>query len=638
MDPTHKRQIYWFLIAFAFVLMVQSALERSEAPEPVPYSKFLVMVESGDLASVEIRDQELRASTKSNSRIITQRIPGIKDDALVTLLREHEVEFSGRTSKTPWWQGLLFGWVIPIGLLFFVYSLVSKRMGGKGGPLSFGKSDAKVFDRSQENRVTFDDVAGVDEAEDELREVVDFLQHPDKYRALGARIPRGVLLVGPPGTGKTLLARAVAGEADVPFFSMSGSEFVEMFVGVGAARMRSLFEQAKERAPCIVFVDELDAIGKSRGGLGTMATNDEREQTLNQLLVEMDGFKNDTGVVVMSATNRPEMLDPALVRAGRFDRQVVVDIPDLRGREAILAIHARKVELEDDADLEVTARRSPGMSGADLANLVNEAALAAARRGGKRVSKLDFEEAIDRIQLGLKKRGQVMNPAERTRVAYHEGGHALVALSLKHTDPVHKVTIVPRSIGALGVTLQLPTEERYLMTKDELVDRLCVMLAGRAAEELFCDDVSTGATNDLERATETARQMVCRFGMSDLGAQTFGRPMGIKFLDTSFGTKEERNFSEHTAKRIDAAVHELVEDQRQRAYRIIEGKRDKLERIAQRLLEKETLGANELRELAGLPPQSDEKAASPQSDETDAAPRSDETAAAPRSDETAASS
>jgi cell division protease FtsH len=600
MESSQKQKIYWFIIAFALVLLVQSGLERANAPELVPYSKFLSMVESKEIATVEIRDDELRASSKENKRIITQRIPGIEDDELVALLLENEIEFSGHSSRTPWWQTFLIGWVLPIGLLFFIYSLISRRMGGKGGPLSFGKSDAKVFDRSNEDRVTFDDVAGVDEAEDELREVVDFLQNPDKYRSLGARIPRGVLLVGPPGTGKTLLARAVAGEAEVPFFAMSGSEFVEMFVGVGAARMRSLFEQAKERAPCIVFVDELDAIGKSRGGLGAMATNDEREQTLNQLLVEMDGFRNDTGVVVMSATNRPEMLDPALVRAGRFDRQVVVDIPDLRGREEILKIHARNIELKDEVDLKVVARRSPGMSGADLANVVNEAALAAARRAGKRVGKADFEEAIDRIQLGLKKHGQIMSPEERTRVAYHESGHALVALSLKHADPVHKVTIVPRSIGALGFTLQLPTEERYLITKEELVDKLCVMLGGRAAEELFCEDVSTGASNDLERATETARQMVCRFGMSELGTQTFGRENDLKFL--KIGNNTERNYSEKTAERIDEAVHDIIEEQRKHAQRILEERREQLEKIAAKLLEQETLSADELRELAGLPP------------------------------------
>jgi cell division protease FtsH len=573
MDSTYKQKIYWFMIAFALVVLVQSVLVRAGAPELVPYSKFLTMVEASEIARVEIRDDELRASTKEGGRIITQRIPGIEDDSLVQMLRENGTEFSGHSTKTPWWQNLVLGWLLPIGLLFFVYSIISKRIGGKGGPLSFGKSEAKVFDRANQDRVSFDDVAGVDEAEDELREVVDFLKNPEKYRALGARIPRGVLLVGPPGTGKTLLARAVAGEAEVPFFAMSGSEFVEMFVGVGAARMRSLFEQAKERAPCIVFVDELDAIGKSRGGLGAMATNDEREQTLNQLLVEMDGFRHDTGVVVMSATNRPEMLDPALVRAGRFDRQIVVDIPDLRGREAIV---------------------------------VNEAALAAARRSGKHVNRSDFEEAIDRIQLGLKKHGRVMSPAERTRVAYHEGGHALVALSLKHADPVHKVTIVPRSIGALGSTLQLPTEERYLLTKDELTDKMCVMLGGRAAEELFCDDISTGASNDLERATETARQMVCRFGMSELGAQTFGLPNNLQYLD--IGPSIERNYSEETAKQIDAAVHELIEGERKHAYRILEERREQLQHIADRLLEQETLNSSELRELAGLPPEKDAQA------------------------------
>jgi cell division protease FtsH len=404
---------------------------------------------------------------------------------------------------------------------------------------------------------------------------------------VGARVPQGVLLVGPPGTGKTLLARAVAGESGVPFFSMSGSEFVEMFVGVGASRVRDLFTQAKERAPCIVFIDELDAVGKTRAGGGPFAANEEREQTLNQLLVEMDGFDASAGIVIMAATNRPEVLDKALLRAGRFDRQVLVDRPDVRGREAILQVHARRLVMEG-VDLKVIAQRTPGMVGADLANVVNEAALACARRDGTAVQQRDFEEAIDRIQLGLKKDGRVMNETERRRVAWHEAGHALVALSVKHADPVHRVTIIPRSIGALGATLQLPTEDRYLMTEEELRDALVVLLGGRTAEELTFGVVSTGAQNDLERASELARQMVCRWGMSTLGAQTFGRPGGSQYLGGAVSF-EERNFSEQTAHRIDEEVARILEAEHQRARKLLEERRSTLDAIAGELLEKETL-------------------------------------------------
>jgi cell division protease FtsH len=399
-----------------------------------------------------------------------------------------------------------------------------------------------------------------------------------------------VLLVGPPGTGKTLLARAVAGEAGVPFFSLSGSEFVEMFVGVGAARMRDLFEQAKEHAPCIVFIDELDAIGKSRGGPGPgSGSHDEREQTLNQLLVEMDGFDSSKGVVMMAATNRPEVLDPALLRAGRFDRQVVVDRPDVKGRYDILRVHARKLALGSSVSLDVAARRTPGMVGADLANVMNEAALAAVRRGSRIVEEHDLEEAIDRIQLGLKKHGRAMQDDEKRRVSYHESGHTLVALAVEHADPVHRVTIIPRSIGALGAMLQLPTDERYLMTREELKDRICVMLGGRAAEELIFRDVSTGAQNDLERATETARQMVCRFGMSDkLGPLTFGRAVGSRYLDSPVDL-EERNFSEHTARQIDSEVRAIIDAAHRRALQVLAERRWALEQIATQLLERETL-------------------------------------------------
>ena len=454
-------------------------------------------------------------------------------------------------------------------------------------------------------------MAGVDEAEAELVEVVDFLKNPQKYTALGARIPKGVLLVGPPGTGKTLLAKAVAGEAGVPFFSLSGSEFVEMFVGLGAARMRDLFEEARKRAPCIVFIDELDAIGKSRGGVAAFSGHDEREQTLNQLLTEMDGFEATAGVIIMAATNRPEVLDQALLRAGRFDRQVVVDRPDLRGREDILKIHVRKVTLADDVDLLKLAQRTPGMVGADLAKVVNEAALAAARRGSALVAQKDFEHAIDRIQLGLEKKGRVMNEDEKRRVAYHESGHALVALSVDQTNPVHRVTIIPRSIGALGVTLQLPTEDRYLVTKKDLLDRICVMFGGRAAEELVCGDISTGAHDDLTRATETARQMVTRLGMSEkLGAMTFGRQQSSRFLE-GMGM-EERTYSEETARAIDAEVRAILEGQHRRATAILTREREVLERMTRRLIEVETLDRAELESILGGPVGASVAAATPE--------------------------
>jgi cell division protease FtsH len=486
-------------------------------------------------------------------------------------------------------------------LLIGFWTWVIRTMGRGGDALQFGRNRAKIYNRTQREKATFSDVAGVDESRAELVEIVDFLRNPEKYQRLGGRIPKGVLLVGPPGTGKTLLARAVAGEADVPFFSISGSEFIELFVGVGAARVRDLFDEAKKHAPCIVFIDELDAIGKSRAGVlaGVVGGHDEREQTLNQLLVEMDGFDSSKGVIIMAATNRPEVLDPALLRPGRFDRQVVVDRPDLAGREAILRVHARKIKLADAVDLHVIAARTPGMVGADLANIVNEAALLAARRGAAAVEMRDLEEAIDRITLGLEKRTRVMTPAEKERVAYHETGHALTALSVKHADPVHRITIIPRSIGALGATLQLPTTEKYLLTKPELEDRVAVMLGGRAAEDIIYNGViSTGAHNDLERATETARQMVMRYGMSEgLGNQVFGKPMMGQYLESTMSFGEQRNFSEHTAERIDEEVAQLIERTYQRVKDILSQRRGVLERITAELQKRETIDREELEKI-----------------------------------------
>ena len=622
MPELPKRSLPWptllFLLGFVGLTLLQTFVAQKNAPKKLTYSEVIGLIEQEQVSEVEVDEDEIIATLAKKAaaapagpkaepepppeRVIATRIPGLDPQKLITLIEDHKVKLRGRIERTPWWESLLFGWVLPVALMVGLWSVLAKRMNRRGGPLSFGRSRAKIYDRAATEHVTFTDVAGVDEAQQELVEVVDFLKNPQKYKALGARIPKGVLLLGPPGTGKTLLAKAVAGEAEVPFFSMSGSDFVEMFVGVGASRIRDLFEQAKQRAPCIIFIDELDAIGKSRAGAAAMVSNDEREQTLNQLLVEMDGFDmSKGGVVIMAATNRPEVLDQALVRAGRFDRQVLVDRPDVAGRIAILRVHSRKVMLDKSVDLEVIAQRTPGMVGADLANLINEAALNAARRGGKAVEQTDLEEAIDRIQLGLKKKNRVMREEEKRRVAFHESGHALVALSLKHADPVHRVTIIPRSIGALGVTLQLPTEERYLMTKDELLDRIAVMLGGRAAEEVVVGDLSTGASNDLERSTETARQMICRFGMSEhLGPLTYGKPASSRYLDSPVSFGDDRNFSEETARAIDQEVRTLIEAQYARARSILEQKRDMLQAIAERLLKVETLERPELERLAGM--------------------------------------
>jgi len=567
-----------------------------ERPRTISYTELVAAVREGKVDQAELREDQITARLRQEggtkpSFVVAQRIPNMDESLLLKDLEQNAVTVTGKIEKTSWWGPLV--WTLPLLLLPVLFWWMAGSVMRKNQPLSFARSKAKVYDRSKENPVTFSDVAGVDEAKAELVEIVQFLQGPGKYTAVGARIPKGVLLVGAPGTGKTLLAKAVAGESGVPFFSMSGSEFVEMFVGVGASRVRDLFEQAKGRAPCIIFIDELDAVGKSRSGPTGYASNEEREQTLNQLLVEMDGFDSGTGLIVMAATNRPEILDRALLRAGRFDRQVLVDRPDVRGREAILKVHARKITLDQDVDLKVIAQRTPGMVGADLANAVNEAALASVRRGATKVGSIDFEEAIDRLQLGLKKEGRIMTSDEKRRVAFHEAGHALVALSMKHADPVHRVTIIPRSIGALGATLQLPTEERYLMTTEELRDRICTLMGGRTAEELACEDVSTGAEDDLERATEMARQMVCRFGMSAaLGPVTLGRSGRTRFLPMM--DDGDRNFSEETARRIDAEIKAILDAEHGRARRELEANRVALDAIAAELLQHETLQRSQL--------------------------------------------
>jgi cell division protease FtsH len=586
-------------------------LSIGQPPKQVPYSTFLDELRAGHLEKVRIDQNLLTATIKKDAvkpnqsnQIATERLPGIDETSLLQELEAQHVTFEGHMEQAGWLATIL-SWLVPLLFLVLIYGYGMRRMSaGPGSPMTFGKSRAKIHDQSTEIHETFQDVAGVDEAKAELVEVVDFLKHPQKYQQLGGRIPKGVLLVGPPGTGKTLLARAVSGEANVPFFSISGSEFIEMFVGVGAARVRDLFDQAKLKAPCIIFIDELDAIGKTRAGGAVMFTNEEREQTLNQLLAEMDGFDSSKAVIIMAATNTPEVLDPALMRPGRFDRQIIVDRPDLAGREAILRVHVRKIKLAPAADLKAIAARTPGMVGADLANIVNEAALLAVRRGGDQVQMRDLEEAIDRVMLGLEKKNRVMTPNEKERVAYHETGHALVALSVAHADPVYRVSIIPRSIGALGHTLQLPTEEKYLMTQPQLQDQITVMLGGRAAEELIFDGVvSTGAADDLQRASELVRQMVTRFGMSNrLGNLTYGTQQNTRFLRATFST-QERNYSEKTAEEIDAEARRIADELYEHAKSILTRRRSELERIARELVQRETLDRQQLQQLLDSPQQ-----------------------------------
>jgi len=618
-----------FSLAYVLVVAVVLSLLQSWllAPRPVelPMSKFIELLREDKVERVALTEREIHGKAKpgvlpappASSSIdrlrqalgaedwrrffSVTRIPGVDEQWLVKELEQHKVEFAGRVEST-FWRDLLLGWVIPLAVMIGIWMFLMRRVGG--GPtqaLSFGRSKHKIYDR-KELKTTFADVAGVDEAKAELAEIVDFLKNPKKYQRLGGRIPKGVLVVGPPGTGKTLLARAVAGEADVPFFTLSGSEFVEMFVGVGASRVRDLFEQAKDKAPCIIFIDELDAIGKSRAGAsGFIGGHDEREQTLNQLLAEMDGFDSSKGVILMAATNRPEVLDQALLRPGRFDRQVVVDKPDVKGREAILRLHARAVVLAPNVDLSIIAARTPGFAGADLANIVNEAALLAARKDKDAVEMADFEEAIDRTVAGLEKRSRVLSEKERDIVAHHEMGHALVAASLGNTDPVHKVTIIPRGVAALGMTYQLPTEDRFLMTRSELDDRLAVLLGGRVAEELVYGEISTGAHNDLERASELVRLMVMKYGMSErVGLATFGERLPMFLKNNGMPWSGEREYSEETARAIDAEVREILDRTHDRVRGILTAKKAVLVAGAGELKRVETLEGEHLRRvLAG---------------------------------------
>jgi cell division protease FtsH len=590
----------WYGLAFLLVLALAQMYFLAPNGRTLPYSEFKSLVKSGDVTEVTISDQVIRgtlkqADAKGSKQFTTNRVD---DPKLTEELEAKGVKYTGELANR--WLPDLLGWIIP--LLFFVgiWGFFFRRMSGaEGGVMSFARSRAKIY-ADDEVKVRFSDVAGVDEAEDELKEIVEFLKNPKKYTNLGGRIPKGVLLVGPPGTGKTLLARAVAGEAHVPFFSLSGSEFVEMFVGVGAARIRDLFQQAEAKAPCIVFIDELDALGKVRVQ-SPLGSHEEREQTLNQLLAEMDGFDSRKGVIIMGATNRPEVLDPALLRPGRFDRQVLVDKPDVKGREEILRIHSKGVKMDQSVDLKIIAARTAGFAGADLANLVNEAALLAARNDKTAVDMRDFESAIDRLIAGLEKK-RVMSTKEREIVAYHESGHAIVATVLPNLDPVHKISIVQRGFGALGYTMQLPTEDRYLMQRGDLESQLAVLMGGRTAEEIALGEISTGAHNDLQRATDIARAMVTEFGMSDsLGAINYDGNKRAKFLDIPM-PQERGLYADETAQKIDSEIKRILTEAHDKAREILSSHREKLETITRRLLDIEVMEGEELRQLLGVRP------------------------------------
>ena len=597
MERKAQFNLAYLIFAMLAVLFVQQWWQRAQTIEVVPYSEFEQLLAQDKISEVTVSDQRITGKLKAPEKGKSIAVANLVPPEVAERLDKYGVRYT-RVVESTFLRDLL-SWVVPALVFFGIWFLLVRRFanqagGGLGGFMSIGKSRAKIYVENKTG-VTFGDVAGVEEAKAELQEVVDFLKDPQKYGRLGARVPKGVLLIGPPGTGKTLLARAVAGEAGVPFFSISGSEFVEMFVGVGAARVRDLFEQARQKAPAIIFIDELDALGRARGA-GAIGGHDEREQTLNQLLVELDGFDPSTGLVLLAATNRPEILDPALLRAGRFDRQVLVDRPDKKGRLQILQVHARKVKLAPGVDLEQVAALTPGFSGAYLANLVNEAALLATRRGGESVTLADFSEAIERIVAGLEKRNRVLNPKERRVVAHHELGHAIVAMSLPGTDPVHKISIIPRGVGALGYTIQRPTEDRFLMTREELENKMAVLLGGRAAEEVIFGHLSTGAADDLAKVTDIARSMVMRFAMvKSLGHVAYEDQPG-PFLSNQFFQKP-REYSEATAREIDIAVREIVEAVYAKALGILSRQKTPLQAWAERLLEKETLAEAELDEL-----------------------------------------
>jgi cell division protease FtsH len=596
MERATRFNVGYLLFALLAMFFLQQWWQTAQTVEVVPYSEFEKLLKEDRIAEVTVSDQRITGKLKEPANGKTVAVANLVEPDLAERLSQYGVKYT-RVHESTFLRDIL-SWVLPALVFFGVWYLLVRRManqagGGLGGFMSIGKSRAKIY-VEKSTGVTFADVAGVDEAKAELQEVVEFLKDPGRYGRLGARVPKGVLLVGPPGTGKTMLARAVAGEAGVSFFSISGSEFVEMFVGVGAARVRDLFEQARQKAPAIIFIDELDALGRARGA-GGFGGHDEKEQTLNQLLVELDGFDPSTGLVLLAATNRPEILDPALLRAGRFDRQVLVDRPDKVGRVQILKVHAKKIRLAMDVDLEQVAALTPGFTGADLANLVNEAALLATRRGGDSVTLEDFNQAIERLIAGLEKKNRLLNPNERRVVAHHEMGHAMVAMSLPGTDPVHKISIIPRGIGALGYTIQRPTEDRFLMTREELENKMAVLLGGRAAEEAVFGHLSTGAADDLAKVTDIARSMVMRYGMvKSLGFVAYEEERSPFLPNQAF---QRREFSEETAREIDVAVRDIVKAAYDKALGILSRNKALLENWARRLLEKETLAEAELAEL-----------------------------------------
>jgi cell division protease FtsH len=586
--------IWYILLAFWLVMIIQGMITQALGVKHIPYSEFMQALKDGRVSEISITQNRIKGKLKDPNTTNVEDFSTVRvDTGLSDELNKYNVTYTGIVENT-FFRDLL-SWIVPIFIFMGIWFYIIKRMGPQQGFLSLGKNKAKVY-MEEDLKVRFTDVAGLDEAKEELQEVIDFLKVPDKFTRIGGKLPRGVLLIGPPGTGKTLLARAVAGESGVPFFSMSGSEFVEMFVGLGAARVRDLFKQAMEKAPCIIFIDELDALGKARSGMA-VGGHDEREQTLNQLLVEMDGFDPTSGVILMAATNRPEILDPALLRPGRFDRQILVDRPDKKGREEILRVHMRGVKMSATVDVELIASMTPGFAGADLANLVNEAALLAVRRGKEEVTTDELTEAVERVVAGLEKKNRLINPKEREIVAYHEVGHALVGLSLPGADPVQKITIVPRGVAALGYTMNVPTEERFLMTQTELLARIAMALGGRAAEEIVFGDVSTGAHNDLSKATDIARGMVKEYGMDEtLGRVYLENERRAQFLNVP-GIAQPRQYSEQTAREIDESVQRILEGQYERAKKVLSERRIILDEGAAVLLAKEKIEGKELEDI-----------------------------------------